>query len=578
MKRRWFLLSACLVFLAGLWILGAHPRDLIPSAAGQALAWDFATTAFLPALDFEAADMRAEGVSFPAKVFTALWLTVRYAVVAMSLALVIGVVGGILGARSWWTRSTPLLEAFRRGIRLLATAVRSVHELMWALLFISAVGTSPLAAVLALALPYGGTLAKVFSELLDEAHSSASEVMRATGGSGFAAFSAGVVMRALPDLVTYALYRLECGIRSSAVLGFVGIPTIGYHITTSYEDGHWHEIWTYLYALLIVVLFFEWLGSRVRDLMAKGVSTRALISSGDSADLLKKARPRSLFLRGVALFVFLLAAAGWFLEPDWGSGVSAERRLENLQRFSLELIPFPVRETGDWSKLGPWLNDLFVWGGVDALWRTLHLGTTAALLAGFVALVGMLGGARSLATGEPRGVPLGGGILRLLLGKLIRGAAMLARSMPEFILAFLLLQIFGPTVWALILALAVHNAGILLRLGAEVADNSPSRGAEVILLQGGGRASAYLGALLPEGFNRLVLFLFYRWETCIREATMLGMLGVGSLGFLISESEVRFYYDEMILWVALGGSLVFAGDLISDWVRSRLRAGVKVCS
>ena len=75
MKRRWFLLSACLVFLAGLWILGAHPRDLIPSVAGQALAWDFATTAFLPALDFEAADMRAEGVSFPTKVFTCLLYT-----------------------------------------------------------------------------------------------------------------------------------------------------------------------------------------------------------------------------------------------------------------------------------------------------------------------------------------------------------------------------------------------------------------------------------------------------------------------------------------------------------------------
>ena len=50
----------------------------------------------------------------------------------------------------------------------MATAVRSVHELMWALLFLSAVGTSPLAAVLAMALPYGGTLAKIFSELLDE--------------------------------------------------------------------------------------------------------------------------------------------------------------------------------------------------------------------------------------------------------------------------------------------------------------------------------------------------------------------------------------------------------------------------
>ena len=571
MKRRWFLLSACFIFVMGLWILGASPRDLIPSAAGQALALDFARAAFQPAFDFEAADMREGGSSFMLKVLTSLWLTVRYAVVAMSLALVIGVVGGVLGARSWWARTTPLLEVFRRVIRLLATAVRSVHELMWALLFISAVGTSPLAAVLALALPYGGTLAKVFSEILDEAHSSASEVMRATGGGGFAAFLGGVVMRALPDLMTYALYRLECAIRSSAVLGFVGIPTIGYHITTSFEDGHWREIWTLLYALLLVVLFFEWIGSRVRNLMAKGVLSQSPSKADDSLEALKKSRPKSYFLRGVVLFVMCLAAAGWIFEPDWTSGLSAERRLENLKRFSLELIPFPIRESDGWGAFGPWLKELLVWDGLIALWRTLQMGTAAVLLAGATALVGMLWGARSLATSKPRGVPLGGGVFRRIVGRVVRGVALLSRSFPEFILAFLLLQIFGPTVWALILALAIHNAGILLRLGAEVVDNAPSRGAEVILLQGGGRTAAYLGALLPEGFNRLVLFLFYRWETCIREATMLGMLGVGSLGFLISESGAKFYFDEMFLWVVLGGMLVFIGDLTSDWVRSRLR-------
>ena len=571
MKRRWFLLSALIIFVMGLWILGASPRDLIPSAAGQALALEFAGAAFQPAWDFESAETRGGDASFLGKVLTSLWLTVRYAVVAMSLALVIGVVGGVLGARSWWTRSTPLLEVFRRVIRLLATAIRSVHELMWALLFISAVGTSPLAAVLALALPYGGTLAKVFSEILDEAHSSASEVMRATGGSGFAAFLGGVVMRALPDLLTYALYRLECAVRSSAVLGFVGIPTIGYHITTSFEDGHWREIWTLLYALLLVVLLFEWLGSRVRHLMAKGGVTGGLAKAEDSLERLYQSRPKSVFLRGVTLFVLSLAAAGWALESDWASGLSAERRWENLQRFSLELVPFPVREAGDWGAFFPWVKELLVWDGVDALWRTLHLGTTAALLAGAIALVGMLWGARSLATEAPRGVFLGGSVLRRLGGRFVRGAALLSRSFPEFILAFLLLQIFGPTVWALILALAVHNAGILLRLGAEVIDNAPSRAAEVVLLQGGGRTSAYLAALLPEGFNRVVLFLFYRWETCIREATMLGMLGVGSLGFLISESGAKFYFDEMLLWVVMGGMLVFIGDLTSDWVRSRLR-------
>ena len=209
--------------------------------------------------------------------------------------------------------------------------------------------------------------------------------------------------------------------------------------------------------------------------------------------------------------------------------------------------------------------------GWDALWRTFHLGTAAVLLAGAIALGGMVLTARSLATSRPREIRVDQGKMRVLLGKGFRFLAVLGRSGPEYLLAFLLLQIFGPTMWALILALAIHNSGILSRLGSEVIDNNESRAAEVFLASGGGRGATFLGALLPEGFNRLVLFLFYRWETCIREATILGMLGVGSLGFLISEARVSFYYDELLVWIVLGAGLVFFGDLMSDLMRSRLR-------
>ena len=210
-------------------------------------------------------------------------------------------------------------------------------------------------------------------------------------------------------------------------------------------------------------------------------------------------------------------------------------------------------------------------GGSEAVWQTFHLGTASILLAGVLALIGTRFAARSLASSVPRGVRDGSPAWRAILGSVLRGAAMLGRAMPEFILAFLLLRIFGPTVWALIIALAIHNGGILLRLGAEVIDNAPCRASSVILAQGGSRTSVYVGALVPAGFSRLVLFLFYRWESCIREATVLGMLGVASLGFLISDARVSFFYDEMVLWVALGAALVFFGDLTSDFVRYKLR-------
>ena len=572
MRRRLFFLLGVFLFFVGLWVTGAKPSELLPNEGGRETASKFLMAAFSPALDFEDPEMRESEVDFIHKLGRVLGLTLRYAVAAMSLALLIGIIWGILGSRAWWSRSSLFLQTIRIGSRLMATAVRSVHELMWALLFLSAVGTSPLAAVLAMALPYGGTLAKVFSELLDESESSAAGVIRMSGGGGLAAFSAGVVTRALPDLVTYALYRLECAIRSSAVLGFVGVPTLGYEIKTAYEDGHYREIWTYLYILLAIVIFFEWWGTKIRNLLTKGVASKKPdVRQPDVAELWK-ARGTSLFLRGSLLVILIGGTMSWLLEDRWGAGVSWEQRIQNLDRFTDEIVPYPVRESNDdWGKVGPWFGEKMSEGGSEAVSQTFHLGTASILLAGILALIAVGFSARTLASFRPRGIWDGYPAWRAVIGSILRGGAMLGRAMPEFILAFLLLRIFGPTVWALILALAIHNCGILMRLGAEVIDNTPSQASSVILAQGGSRTSAYIGALVPTGFTRMVLFLFYRWESCIREATVLGMLGVASLGFLISDAKVSLFYDEMVLWVALGAALVFLGDLSSDFVRYKLR-------
>ncbi len=570
MRRRWFLLGGIALFVLGLWVLKAHPRELVPSEGGRQLASDFFGAALRPALDYEDRAIRSVGEPFATKVAKAAWLTVKYAVVAMSLALILGIFGGVLGSRAWWTRGSLFLTSLRIGVRLLATALRSVHELIWAILFLAAVGSSPFAAMLAMALPYGGTLAKVFSELLDEADQGAAQVMQAGGGRGFAAFL-GTAVGALPDLLTYAMYRLECAVRSSAVLGFVGVPTLGYEIKVSFEDGHYHEIWTFVFVLLLIVLFFEGWGGRIRRMLVQGVVPKVNLGKKSTLAELWQARGKSWFLRLTLLSLVTLIAVGWLLEDSWGATLSYEQRMANLSRFWSELVPYPVRESGDWGDTWGWFMGLMREEGLVALWRTFHLGTAAALLAGAVALLGLVLSARTLATGSPREVRVDGGRLRSLLGKGVRVSAVLGRSAPEYLLAFLLLQIFGPTMWALIFALAIHNSGILSRLGSEVIDNNRSGAATVMIASGGNRSATLLGALLPTGFNRMVLFLFYRWETCIREATILGMLGVGSLGFLISEARVSFFYDELLLWIIMGSLLVFIGDIVSDLVRLRLK-------
>ena len=90
----------------------------------------------------------------------------------------------------------------------------------------------------------------------------------ALGAGAATRFLVGVVRRALPDIASYAFYRFECALRSAAVLGFFGAPTIGQSVALSFENAQFNEMWTYVYALVGLVLVVEALGARLRRSMS----------------------------------------------------------------------------------------------------------------------------------------------------------------------------------------------------------------------------------------------------------------------------------------------------------------------
>ena len=157
------------------------------------------------------------------------------------------------------SRSAPA-SAFRlrwcsRGsasVRLVCAFLRSVHELFWALLLLQVTGLSPTTGILAIALPYAGIFAKVFSEMIEEADLAAVRVLPVRHG----ALSAFVYAR-LPELAvpfkTYTLYRLECGLRSTLVLGFIGLPTMGFHLESAFRQGRYAEAAGLLLAFYVLI-------------------------------------------------------------------------------------------------------------------------------------------------------------------------------------------------------------------------------------------------------------------------------------------------------------------------------------
>ena len=148
--------------------------------------------------------------------------------------------------------------------RILIALLRSVHELIWAVLFLAAFGRSNLSAVIAIAIPTMGTMAKVFSEMIDEAPRDAAQALRATGASPLQVYLFGLLPRALPDITAYGFYQFECALRASAVMGFFGFATLGYYISASFENLYYGEVWTYLYALIALIVVAEWWSGEVR--------------------------------------------------------------------------------------------------------------------------------------------------------------------------------------------------------------------------------------------------------------------------------------------------------------------------
>ena len=264
---------ALLTAAAAFWAyesLGLGLGELVPSEGGLEVAGRFFSRALSPALSSEARFVPPDSPPLLLNAARAAKTTVLFASAAMGLAIVLGLVLGFLASTAWWDGDpagarSPLRTLLRRTVgpavftatRALIAFLRSVHELLWAVLFLVALGLSNVAAVLAIAIPYSGVFAKVFAEMVDEAPRQGALALRGAGASNAQVYAFGLIPSALPDLIAYAFYRMECAIRSAAILGFFGYPTLGLYIRQSFSSTNYGEVWTYLYALILVVVLFD---------------------------------------------------------------------------------------------------------------------------------------------------------------------------------------------------------------------------------------------------------------------------------------------------------------------------------
>ncbi len=292
---------------------------------------------------------------------------------------------------------------------------------------------------------------------------------------------------------------------------------------------------------------------------------------------LRNRRPRDRFVRA-SLWLFALLILSSLLVGGFDVGdIASPRRLANLRRFLGEAQPFPMQQ-GDYSvrAVSAWAWKLLDEHGLEAALTTLAIAVASIVMAGAGALLMTVPAARNIASAEPF-LPAGRvptWKVRCVWNVLVwgsRGFLIFSRAIPEYIWAFLFLALLGPHAWPAVLALALHNTGILGKLGAEVVENVEPAVPAALRALGSRRLQIAAVGLFPLVFPRFLLYFVYRWETCVREATVLGMLGFSSLGYWIQDSRARDRYDEMLFLILLGAALVLVGDFVSAVVRGYVR-------
>jgi phosphonate transport system permease protein len=244
--------------------------------AAMVLLWPMLVlTEFKPWTLFEAASLkptlRFVGDFFPPKVEVEFliavaketWRTVAMATAGIALALLLAVPLALLSVRvlsvsALAGRMDTVPSVLRTVTRWLMIVLRSVPELIWALVFVRVVGLGPTAGVIAIALTYGGMLGKVYAEILESGEGHATQSLMRNGSGRLQAFFYGLLPQNAAELTSYTVYRWECAIRSSAVLGFVGAGGLGQMMDSSMKMFNGSEVAT----MLIVFMVLVWLADK----------------------------------------------------------------------------------------------------------------------------------------------------------------------------------------------------------------------------------------------------------------------------------------------------------------------------
>jgi phosphonate transport system permease protein len=532
-------LAALLLWAA--WTSGIDPRVLLSRPTWTAL-FDFLQRLFPPDVS----------LSFLGAALHATWMTFATAVIATAASSLLALPLGILASGRLW-RTGAAGDKPRFGSWMSPASwivlhgmgvVRSIPDLVWALLFVAGIGLGPTAGTLALAISYTALLGRVYADIFDEADIRPLEALAALGATRLQIFFFGILPQSRALLTSYTLYSFECSVRSAAVLGFVGAGGLGYEISLSMRLFQFPQVLT-LMACFVLLLF-------VVDLVSRGLRSHLKANPETSPDpeassLFRQHLRRRWLIGLLAATILLLSFSPAGITP---AGLLQSDTVRNLVRFARQLLspetsPSFLREVG---RLALQTISISVIGTASGAALGLVLGLPATRLR------------------AARHESLDRSWTRKVWSEAIFWTARMIlnvlRAIPELVWVLICVIAVGFGSFAGSIALGLHTGGVLGKLFAETMEDSPQEQVEAMLAFGATPLQCMFWALLPQAWPMMRRYVLLRWDMNLRAATILGLVGGGGLGQAL-------YNDVQLADYGKVSTLILAVMLLvigSDWL------------
>jgi len=508
---------------------------------------------------------------FPPDVSAAFLWTVFRALISTVATAIVGTVLSVLVAIPLGALATPIL--WRRGI--LSTAndqnlfaalrssagyitfvalgfLRAVPDLVWGLLFVTAVGLGSLAGALALAVAYIGVLGRVYADAFADVDPRPLEALQATGATRTQIFLRGIWPQALPNLTAYTLYSFECCLRAACVLGFVGAGGIGYEISLSMRLFAYRQVMTLILAFVLLLA--------LTDLASKRLRARLRPNAGSSRKR-RWFKGRRSALRTLGYVALVMAVgASFYLAGFSPEHFGEANAIKNMLRFCRAMT------SPDFAKefvlsLGPLL--------IQTLAISV-LGTVMGVVIGGILAIPATSTLVLVQSDSPGARPLAKQVLRLSVFWAARLLLSLLRSIPDLVWVLVCILVAGIGPFAGTLAIGIHTAGVLGKLYAETLEEVPAQPVEALRALGAGPLQLLAWALWPQAKHMLTCYTVLRWEMNLRVSAILGLVGGGGLGQAIYNNLQLGFYSRLATLLLLVYLLVIASDWIGDRVSHRM--------